>query len=166
MARTKVLDDTAIIDFTHRQGKTFRRGIRWTKDPASGEAFDPTGWTARMMLRLDGTVDDEGANEAGTADVDEDTDDTAALTLTTENNRIVLQAPSLTADLPEDTADYTEVDYHIIIVIEATAVAGLAVADYLYDLELVGPADVEPGPEPVVHCPIAGKFKLTLEYTK
>lgn len=94
-----------------------------------------------------------------------ETDTTAepALELTTENDRIVLQTAS--TDPPEDLADYTGADYNIILVIEASALSAMDIGTYVYDLELVGPVEI-PGPEEIIHCPIAGKFKLTLEYTR
>jgi hypothetical protein len=89
-------------NITADQGATFTRQLTW-KDSA-GSAVNLTGYTARMQLRQ--SIDASGA---------------AVLSLTTENNRIVLGGTAGTIDLS----------------VTATTMETVSPYTYVYDLELI-----------------------------
>jgi hypothetical protein len=105
------------------QGATFTRQLTW-KDSA-GSPVDLTAYTARMQLRT--SVEAAGS---------------AVLSLTTENNRIVLGGTAGTIDLS----------------VEASAMESVAASTYVYDLELVSGS--------VVTRLVQGTFELRAEVTR
>jgi hypothetical protein len=112
-----------IYNITADQGATFSRQLTW-KD-STGAVVNLTGYTARMQLRSN--VEATGS---------------AVLSLTTENNRIVLGGTAGT----------------IALGVAASAMEAVGAATYVYDLELVSGS--------VVTRLVQGTFEIRAEVTR